>query len=163
MSEGASKQQPPALSVAETHEEGLRLFRGRGELNQTLARLVRSLNEHGIDYVVIGAIALIAHSYRRFTEDIHIVLTKEGLETLHHQLIGLGYALGFPGARKNIRSVGDGVSIDIITSGEYPGDGKVKPVVIPRPDEASIEIDGNSHCDSREVNRVEARLWNNRA
>ena len=115
---------------------------GRGELNQTLSRLVRSLNEHSIDYVVIGAIALIAHGYRRFTEDIDLVLTEEGLETLHRELIGLGYAPGLPGARKNIRSVVDGVSIDIITSGEYPGDGKAKPVVIPRPDEASIEIDG---------------------
>jgi hypothetical protein len=34
------------------------------------------------------------------------------------------------------------VSIDFITSGEYPGDGKPKPVLIPRPEDASIEIDG---------------------
>ena len=115
---------------------------GHGELNQTLVRLVRSLNQHDIDYVVVGAVALIAHGYRRFTEDIDLVLTPEGLETLHREMIGLGYAPGFPGAKKKIRSTVDGVSIDILTSGEYPGDGRPKPVVIPRPDEASIEIDG---------------------
>jgi hypothetical protein len=57
-------------------------------------------------------------------------------------LIGLGYAPQFPGARKRLRSTGDGVSIDIITSGDYPGDGKPKPVTVPRPDQASTEIDG---------------------
>lgn len=31
---------------------------------------------------------------------------------------------------------------DVITSGEYPGDGKPKPVVVPRPEQASTEIDG---------------------
>jgi hypothetical protein len=104
--------------------------------------LARSLNQHNIDYVVIGAVALIAHGYKRFTEDIDLVLTPEALETFHRKLVGLGYTPAFPGARKKIRSSRDGVSIDIITSGEYPGDGKQKPVVIPRPEEASVEIDG---------------------
>ncbi|MGH9429098.1 MAG: hypothetical protein ACRD2L_22680, partial [Terriglobia bacterium] len=129
-------------SVAETYEKGLRLFMGQGELNQTLVRLVQNLNHHRIDYVVVGAVALIAHGYKRFTEDIDLVLTQEGLETFHRELIGLGYAPGFPGARKKIRSTVDGVSIDILTSGEYPGDGKPKPVVIPLPQDASTEIDG---------------------
>ena len=115
---------------------------GKGELNQTLVHLVRSLNQHEIDYVVVGAVALIAYGYKRFTEDIDLVLTEEGLAKFHRELIGLGYAPGFPGAKKRIRSTLEGVSIDILTSGEYPGDGKPKPVVIPRPDEASIEIEG---------------------
>lgn len=142
MSERAQNQSSPTHSVAETYEEGLRLFMGEGELNRTLVRLVNNLKRHGIDYVVIGAVALIAHGYKRFTEDIDLVVTPEGLATLHRELVGLGYSSGFPGARKKIRSTLDGVSIDIVTSGEYPGDGKPKPVVIPRPEEASVEIDG---------------------
>ena len=142
MSEGALNELSSAHSIADTYQEGLRLFMGQGELNQTLVRLVRSLNQHQIDYVVVGAVALIAHGYRRFTEDIDLVLTPEGLETLHREMIGLGFAPRFPGAKKKIRSTVDGVSIDIITSGEFPGDGKPKPIVIPRPEEASIEIDG---------------------
>ena len=130
------------LSFAETYQEGLRLFMGQGELNQTLARLVQNLEEHHIEYMVVGAIAMIAHGYRRFTEDIDLVMTSEALDTFHRELIGLGYASQFPGARKRIRSTIDGVSIDIIVSGEYPGDGKPKPVAIPRPEEASTEIEG---------------------
>jgi hypothetical protein len=32
--------------------------------------------------------------------------------------------------------------VDVITTGEYPGDGKPKPVVFPDPRDASIDIDG---------------------
>lgn len=131
-----------ARTVSETYEEGLRLFMGRGVLNQTLARLARDLEEHNIDYMVVGAVALIAHGYRRFTEDIDLVMSPEALDPFHHKLIGLGYLPQFPGARKNILSTVDGVNIDVIISGEFPGDGKPKPVVVPRPEEASAEIDG---------------------
>jgi hypothetical protein len=129
-------------SVAEIYQEGLRLFMGQGQLNQTLARLASDLEQHGIDYMVIGAVALIAHGYPRFTEDIDLVMTAEGLEIFHRELIGLGYVPQFPGARKKICSTVDGVRIEIIISGEFPGDGKSKPVSFPRPDEASSEIEG---------------------
>jgi len=142
MNEGVLGKSSRAHSVVETYQEGLRLFMGQGELNQTLVRLVRNLEQHGIDYMVVDAIALIAHGYKRFTEDIDLVLTQEGLETFHREMIGLGYAPRFPGARKRLRSTVDGVSIDVITSGEYPGDGKPKPVAVPRPEQASTRIDG---------------------
>ena len=129
-------------SVVESYEEARRYFMGQGELNRTLSHLAADLNEHGIDYVVIGALALFAHGYPRLTEDIDLVLTSEGLNKFHEQLIGLGYAPAFPGARKRLRSTRDGVRIDVIASGEYPGDGKPKPVRFPDPLEASIEIDG---------------------
>lgn len=142
MNENVIKESFQTHSVVDTYEEGLRLFMGHGELDQTLARLVRNLEQHGIDYMVVGAIALIAHGYKRFTEDIDIVLSADGLHTFHNELIGLGYAPRIPGARKRLRSTMDGVSIDVITSGEYPGDGKPKPVVVPDPSSASIDIDG---------------------
>ncbi len=122
--------------------EGLRYFMGQGSLNRALAHLAADLKDHGIDYVVIGAVALLAHGYPRLTEDIDLVLTVEGLNKFHEQLIGLGYAPAFPSARKRLRSTRDGVRIDVIASGEYPGDGKPKPVRFPIPLEASVEIDG---------------------
>src|SRR5438045_8788207 len=128
--------------VAEIYAEGLRYFMGEGTLNKTLTRLSADLEEHGIDYMVIGAVALLAHGYPRFTEDIDLVMTREGLEKFHEELIGLGYAPAFPGARKRLRSTTDSVSIEVMTTGEYPGDGKPKPVRMPTPAEASIEFDG---------------------
>ena len=128
--------------MPEVYAEGLRYFMGEGTINKTLARLTHDLDQRGIDYMVIGAIALLAHGYPRFTEDINLVMTSEGLQKFHDELVGLGYTPAFSGARKRLRSTSDGVSIEVMTSGEFPGDGKPKPVSMPRPDEASIEIDG---------------------
>ena len=129
-------------SIHDVYAEGLRYFMGQGKLNNTLAQLSSDLKQHGIDYMVIGAVALMAYGYPRFTEDIDLVLTPEGLEAFHQELIGLGYAPAFQGAKKRLRSTRDGISIEVITSGEYPGDGKPKPVSFPVPADASIEIDG---------------------
>ena len=129
-------------SVHDIYAEGLRYFMGQGELHNALAQLSADLQRHGIDYVVIGAVALMAHGYPRFTEDIDLVLTAEGLETFHRELIGLGYAPAFQGARKRLRATRAGVPVEVIVSGEYPGDGKPKPVKFPVPAEVATEIDG---------------------
>lgn len=128
--------------VADIYAEGLRYFMGEGTLNKTLTRLSADLEEHGIDYAVIGAVALLAHGYPRFTEDIDLVMTAEGLRKFHEELVGLGYVPAFPGARKRLKSTVDGISIEVMTTGEFPGDGKPKPVSMPEPDKASTEIDG---------------------
>ena len=129
-------------SVPEVYAEGLRYFMGEGTINKTLIQLANDLERRGIDYIVIGAIALLAHGYPRFTEDIDLVMTSEGLQKFHDELVGLGYTPAFSGAKKRLRSTTDGVPIEVMTTGEFPGDGKPKPVSMPRPHEASIEIDG---------------------
>jgi len=141
MSEQISKLGTEA-SIAELYAEGLRYFMGEGKLNKALGRLSSELMEHGIDYVVFDDAALLAHGYPRFTEGIDLVMTAEGLEKFHNELVGLGYSPAFPGARKRLRSTIDNVSIEVMLSGEYPGDGKPKPVSMPIPSAASEEIDG---------------------
>lgn len=131
-----------AKSVTELYAEGLRYFMGKGSLHNSLAQITSDLKAHDIEYMVIGAIALMAHGYRRFTEDIDLVVTPEGLEVFHRELIGLGYVPAFPEATRKFKSTRDGASIEVLTSGEYPGDGKPKPVRIPEPSTASTEIDG---------------------
>jgi hypothetical protein len=129
-------------SIVDLYGEALRYFMGQGNLNRALAHVAADLQAHGIDYIVVGALALYAHGYPRLTEDIDLVFTKEGLDKFHEELIGRGYAPAFPGARKRLRSTKDGVRMDVIAAGEYPGDGLPKPVSFPNPADASIEIDG---------------------
>lgn len=126
----------------DVYAEGLRYFMKQGNLHGALAQLSADLERHGIDYMVIGAVALMAHGYPRFTEDIDLVLTPEALETLHRELMGLGYVPAFEGARKKLRATRANVPVEIIVAGEYPGDGKPKPVSFPVPATASVEIDG---------------------
>lgn len=129
-------------SPAEVYAEGLRFFRGEGMINDALKRLVRDLETHHIDYSVIGAVALNQHGYRRFTEDIDLLLTKEGLETFRERLVGLGYLPAFKGAQKKFRTTEENIPVDIITTGEFPGDGLPKPVSFPDPGEYSVVIEG---------------------
>ena len=53
-----------------------------------------------------------------------------------------GVCTRLPGGRKRLRSTSDGVSIEVMTTGEYPGDGKPKSVSMPETAEAATEIDG---------------------
>jgi len=110
--------------------------------NDTLRRLVRDLETQGIDYVVIGAVALNQHGYRRFTEDIDLLLTREGLERFQENLVGRGYRPAFQGATKKFRSTEENVPVEIITTGEYPGDGKPKAIQFGDPAESYVVIDG---------------------
>ncbi|MCC6446714.1 MAG: hypothetical protein IT210_25095 [Armatimonadetes bacterium] len=111
-------------------------------MNKTLRRLVRDLERLSIDYNVIGAVAINQHGYRRFTEDIDLLLSEEGLEKFRSELVGRGYRPAFAGAAKQFRSAADKVPIEIITTGEYPGDGKPKPVRFHDPKEHYVVIEG---------------------
>lgn len=124
------------------YDEGLRFFMGQGTLNETLRRIAKDLDRHKINYSLIDAVALNSHGYRRFTEDIDLLLTREGLEKFRKELVGLGYRPAFEGATKKFRTTEENVTVEIITTGEFPGDGKPKPVKFPNPSENQIEIDG---------------------
>ncbi|MFN0112253.1 MAG: hypothetical protein ACKVZH_25610 [Blastocatellia bacterium] len=124
------------------YEEGLDFFEGKGMLNETLRKLADDLEKHGIEYAVIGAVALNQHGYQRFTSDIDLLMTKEGLEKFHQELVGLGYVTKFAGAKKTFRAISRNVPIEVITSGEYPGDGLPKPISFPNPADSFVVING---------------------
>ena len=125
-----------------TYDEGRRFFKGKGMLNKALRKIAADLDREGIDYAAIGAIALNRHGYRRFTEDIDLLLSKQGLEDFREKLVGLGYRPAFEGAKKKFRTTDENIPVEIITSGEFPGDGLPKPVQFPDPADFSVFIDG---------------------
>jgi len=116
-------------------------FEEKSAVHRTLQRITLRLGELKIPYAVAGAMALFYHGFRRFTEDVDILITRDGLDRLHHHLEGLGYLPAFPGS-KTLRDAASGVRIEFLVSGEFPGDGKPKPVAFPDPQQAGIEKDG---------------------
>jgi hypothetical protein len=60
---------------------------------------------------------------------------------IHAKLEGLGYIPPFSGS-KNLRDAEHGVRIEFLIAGEFPGDGKPKPVAFPEPNDACVAIDG---------------------
>jgi hypothetical protein len=121
-------------------EEATRFFMGESDVQRALEKVVRLLEEDGIPYAVIGAMALNAYGYRRVTVDVDLLLTREGLEAFHSKHLGLGYVQKFPGS-KGLRDTENGVPIDVVITGEYPGDGQPKPVAFPDPATAAVRGD----------------------
>jgi hypothetical protein len=121
--------------------EGSRHFEERSTVFDALHKITRRLHDLGISYAVVGGMALFRHGLRRFTEDVDILVTKDDLKTIHERLEGLGYLAPHPRS-KHLRDTELGVRIEFLTTGEYPGDGKPKPVSFPEPGPVSFEADG---------------------
>jgi hypothetical protein len=122
-------------------EQAEKFFMKRDAVHQALRRIASRLSDLAIPYAVGDGMALVAHGYDRTTVDVDILLTAEGLTAAHQALDGLGYVPIFPGSR-NLRDVETTVRIEFRVTGQYPGDGKPKPVAFPDPAEAGVEIDG---------------------
>lgn len=121
-------------------------FEGSSAVHKTLFGIARRLRELGIDYAVAGGLCLYRHGFQRFTQDVDIIVTREGLAQLHEKLEGRGYVKPFA-ASKNLRDAETGVRIDFIISGQFPGDGKPGPVAFPIPNTVAKEIDGIQYVD----------------
>jgi hypothetical protein len=121
--------------------EGSRHFEENSAVFAALREITRRLKALDIPYAVVGGMALFRHGLRRFTEDVDILVTKRDLRTIHERLEGLGYLPPFPGSR-HLRDTRHGVKIEFLTTGDFPGDGKAKPVAFPDPTSVAIELDG---------------------
>lgn len=120
--------------------EGSRHFEGESAVFASLARITRRLGDLGLAYAVGGGMAMFAHGFRRFTEDVDILVSQDGLGQLHAALIGDGYSSFEDG--KQLRDGENRVRIGFLVTGQFPGDGKPKPVVFPDPADVSTIIDG---------------------
>ena len=117
-------------------------FMKKDDVHQTLERVVARLQEAEIPHAVIGGLAVSLHGFVRVTGDVNILTTPEGLDAVHEKLVGRGFLPQFPGARKKLRDTQTGIPVGFITTGEYPGDRKPKPVRFPDPVANSQDIGG---------------------
>jgi hypothetical protein len=122
-------------------DEGDRHFQRDNLVFKTLRKIADRLDTLGVAYAVAGGMSLDAHGFRRLTVDVDILVTRDGLKTIHEGLEGLGYVPPFIGS-KNLRDPEHGVRIEFLITGEFPGDGKPKPVAFPDPAQVSVEING---------------------
>ncbi len=117
-------------------------FMKEGKVHDTLKRLARALEEEAISYAIVGGMALNLLGYSRETMDVDILLTSQGLERFKERLVGRGYVMAFAGASKSFRDTQTQVKVEALIAGEYPGDGKPKPVIFPDPATVSVNRDG---------------------
>ncbi|MBM4072393.1 MAG: nucleotidyltransferase family protein [Planctomycetes bacterium] len=121
--------------------EGSMHFEKESAVHKALMKITRRLEELGIAYAVVGGMAMFFHGYRRFTEDVDILVTAEGLKRIHEELEGRGYLPRFQGS-KHLRDTELGVRVEFLVAGQYPGDGKPKAIAFPDPTRVATKIQG---------------------
>lgn len=109
-----------------------RFFMAESAVHEALAKLAQLLEDAAIPYALVGAMALNEHGYQRVTTDVDLLLTADGLAEFKRRHLGRGYVEKFAGSR-GLRDTVHNVQIDVVIAGEYPGDGKPKPVAFPDP------------------------------
>jgi len=113
-------------------------FMGSSPLQDAAAQIARVLSDMKIDYAIAGALCLAAHGVVRATEDVDVLIAREGLERFKRAWLGKGYVNVRPGG-KAVRDTVNGVKVDFLIEGDYPGDGKPKPVSFPSPAQAGTD------------------------
>jgi hypothetical protein len=86
-----------------------RFFMKKGALYKTLRELVRRLDRARIPYAIVGAMALPVYGVVRATEDIHLLLTEDGLRRFRERFLGRGFVPAFAGATRSFRFAETGV------------------------------------------------------
>jgi hypothetical protein len=118
--------------------EAGRFFMGEGDLRDALRRLAAELDRIGVPYAVVGAMALGGHGFVRMTEAVDVLVDRDGLERFRAELVGRGYVPTHAGA---FRDVQHGVRVEFVVTGEFPGDGRPKPVAFPDPRDVAVVVE----------------------
>jgi hypothetical protein len=88
-----------------------------------LSSIVRDFDECGIDYCVIGSLAVRCHNYVRYGDDIDVLVSRETYPRIEEFLIGNGYSRR-PGSERHlyVELLGGRVPLDIyVESDERDG------------------------------------------
>jgi hypothetical protein len=112
-------------------------FMDTSPLQKAAAEISSRLTEMGIDYAIAGALCLAAHGVVRATEDVDVLVSREGLDRFKQAWLGRGYMNLRPGGKAVKDTVND-VKIDFLIVGDYPGDGKPKPVTFRSPQDVRV-------------------------
>jgi hypothetical protein len=100
-----------------------------------LSSIVRDFDEFGIDYCVIGSMAVMCHNYLRYGDDIDVLVSRESYPKIEEFLIGNGYSRR-PGSDRHlyVNLLAGRVPLDIYVEGETRED------VFPLPDPRTSRI-----------------------
>lgn len=121
--------------------EGSMHFEGESAVHKTMRRIAQRLDELGIDYAIVGGMAMFLHGFRRFTEDVDILVTPDSLKRIHDEIEGRGFIRPFEKS-KNLRDAETKVRIEFLVTGQYPGTGQPGPVSFPDPKQVNVVRDG---------------------
>ena len=107
-------------------------FQKKDRVHQTMRRTAKRLERARISYAVVGGLALNAHGYERTTKDVDLLLSRNSFETFCRKFVGKNYDR-ISGRPRRFVDRSNGVRIDILVTGLFPGTGKPGPIAFPDP------------------------------
>ena len=123
-------------SISTVLERAGEFFLGQSPIHHAARRIARTLTDMKLPFAVAGALAVNAHGHVQTTDNVDILMTPAGLAAFKAEWLGRGWVEKFPGS-KGMRDTVHGVKIDVLLTGEYPGDGLPKPIRFPDPAKAT--------------------------
>jgi hypothetical protein len=105
---------------------------GKDPAHASLRRLIKRLEKAEIPHAIMGGMAVYVHGHRRLTDDVDVLLTREGLEAFRRLFVPKHYENVPKRARRFVDRV-NGVTLDILVTGLYPGRGEPGPIAFPDP------------------------------
>jgi hypothetical protein len=120
--------------------------RGKDPVHVCLRRLLRRLDRAGIAYAVMGGLAVWAHGYHRFTNDVDILVTRAGWEEFRRRFVPKNYAPVDGRPRRFIDKLNQ-VTIDFLVTGAFPGLSGKGPIAFPDPDRVRQTIGAVHYVD----------------
>lgn len=113
-------------------------FFSNADVHRATNQLARALDELRIPYALMSPTAYGSMSGLAVVD---VLLTRDGLAAFKARHLGSGYVEKFSGSR-GVRDTESNVPINVVLAGDYPGDGKPKPVAFPDPTASSKDVEG---------------------
>lgn len=139
-----------------------------------LPALRELLREAGVEYKIVGGLAVIHHGYERFTSGIDVLLTRAGAEAIVDHLGAHGFSSQ---SGRRLRHEPTGVRVDVLREGDtlvgprpappLPGPGALPgaatdPQVVALPALLDLKLDAGRRQDLTDVVKLLARLDDSR-
>jgi hypothetical protein len=123
----------PMVAMAEKKQ-------GKDPASLAMRRLVKKLAKAKIPHAVMGGMAVYVHGYRRFTDDVDVLVTAAGLEAFLARFVPKDYEQ-VPGKKRRFIDKANGVTVDLVIAGHFPGFRSEGPITFPDPALVRQEID----------------------
>jgi hypothetical protein len=111
-------------------------FDGTDAVHQTMRHVAALFTAAGIEYAIVGGMAVNAHRHSRTTRDVDFLLSTAGWSELR-KMVAAGQFLPVPGRARRFTDPATNISFDILVTGGFPGSGNPGPIAYPDPNDVS--------------------------
>jgi hypothetical protein len=116
-------------------------FEGTDPVHVTMRHVADKLHQAGIDYAIVGGMAVNAHNHHRTTGDVDFLPRPDDFKEFVRQFVPSEFER-IPGRPRRFLDPTTDVTFDILVTGLFPGSGKPGPIAFPNPAAVSRIIEG---------------------